>query len=263
VNKKLYIALAALVLLIAVALIVTESNNQAQSVIGLEINRPVSQSALSQLAISNAISNKIGVGGVQYFPHKVTPTAPPLVNGTKPEILYIGAEYCPFCAITRWGLIIALMRFGTFTNLHYMASNETDVFPNTPTFDFYNSTYTSNYVSFVSVETTTRNRNIVLQTPTPSQEKIFNTFNPQGGIPFIDFANQSLQLDAPELPITLEGQTWNSTLANLTFTNSSISQALVGSADVFTAQICMITNNTPQSVCDQNYVTNIERNNLG
>ena len=259
-RKKLYIALAAVIILIAVALIVTMSTNVAESSIDPHINQLVPQSAMSQLSVPASISNRIGVGGVLYFPQKIS--APPLVNGTKPEILYIGAEYCPYCAVTRWGLIIALMRFGTFTNLKFMASNETDVYPDTPTFDFYNSTYTSDYVSFVSVETTTRNRNTDLQTPTPSQYSIFSKFNPQGGIPFIDFANKSLQLDAPVLPSVLQNQNWNTTLGNLTNINTSISQSLVGSADVFTAQICLLTNNTPQSVCGQGYVLNIEKNNL-
>ena len=65
------------------------------------------------------------------------------------------------------------------------------------------------------------------------------------------------------LPTVLQGKDWNWTIANLTNTSSSTSQALVGSADVFTAEICMLTNDTPQSVCGQPYVSNIERNVLG
>jgi len=32
-------------------------------------------------------------------------------------VVYIGAEYCPYCAVERWPLIVALNRFGTLTNL--------------------------------------------------------------------------------------------------------------------------------------------------
>ena len=39
-----------------------------------------------------------------------------------PEILYVGAEYCPFCAAQRWSTIIALSRFGTWSGLGNMAS---------------------------------------------------------------------------------------------------------------------------------------------
>lgn len=257
-DKKIYWILGLLIVAIAVGLIVTASNNQGQAGLLPQLNKPVPASIIAKLNVSESVSNKIGVGGVLYFPQKITPAIAPLTNGTKPEILYIGAEYCPFCAVTRWGMIIALSRFGTFSNLEYMASNESDVYPNTPTFTFVNATYTSNYISFVSVETTTRNHANTLQTPTQSQGRTFDLLNPSGGIPFIDFANQSLQLDAPILPSVLQGQNWNSTIANLTNTNSSISQNLVGSADVFTAEICMITNETPQNVCGQPYVATIQ-----
>lgn len=261
-DKKIYIVLALVIVAIAVGLIVTTSNNQIQAQLGPQINQIVPQSVVSQLSAPNQISNRIGIGGVQYFP-KSLGTQPPLTLNGKPEILYIGANYCPYCAVTRWGLIIALLRFGTFTNLRYMTSNESDAFPNTPTFTFYNSTYTSSYISFVAVETTTRNPHNQLQTPTAAQGAIFTKFNPGGGIPFIDFANKSLQLDAPLLPTALQGRNWNSTVSNLTITNTSVSQALVGSADVFTAEICMITNETPQNVCNQPYISNIQKNNLG
>ncbi len=33
----------------------------------------------------------------------------------KPEVLFVGAEFCPFCAAERWPLIVALSRFGHFS----------------------------------------------------------------------------------------------------------------------------------------------------
>src|SRR5262245_25312691 len=51
----------------------------------------------------------------------------------KPEVFYMGAEYCPFCAAQRWPTIIALSRFGTFSNLRTTTSSATDVYPSTPT----------------------------------------------------------------------------------------------------------------------------------
>src|SRR5205814_1816051 len=49
----------------------------------------------------------------------------------KPQVLYVGGEFCPFCAAERWPLIIALSRFGTFTGLDATASSESIEFPNT------------------------------------------------------------------------------------------------------------------------------------
>ncbi len=48
-------------------------------------------------------------------------TTPQSVNGSslvtdgKPEMLFIGAEYCPHSAAERWPLYIALSKFGTFS----------------------------------------------------------------------------------------------------------------------------------------------------
>jgi hypothetical protein len=73
-------------------------------------------------------------------------------------VLYVGAEFCPFCAAERWPLLLALSRFGTFSNLKESHSSAADVFPNTPTVSFYGSTYESDYVAFTPVETATNQR---------------------------------------------------------------------------------------------------------
>ena len=221
------------------------------------IGKPVPQSVISALNVPNSLSNRIGAGTVSFLPFNNSINSPPLVNGSKPEVLYIGAEYCPYCAATRWGMIIALSRFGSFSNLHYMASNVSD--GDTPTFTFYNSTYTSSYISFISVETTTRSRFQPLQNPTSFQNTIFSTFNPSGGIPFVDFGNVSILAGSPILPELFQGYNWTSIIASLNNTNSSISQSIVGSANAFTAEICRITKYTPSSVCSQPYVASILR----
>ena len=43
--------------------------------------------------------------------------APALTADGKPEVLYVGAEYCPFCAAERWPVVVALSRFGTWSGL--------------------------------------------------------------------------------------------------------------------------------------------------
>ena len=107
------------------------------------------------------------------------------------------------------------------------------------------------------METSTRSRFQALQTPTSFQNSVFAIYNPSGGIPFIDFANISIQTGALVDPQVLNQYAWNATIANLTNTNSSVSQALVGEADVFTAEICRTTNMTPSSVCSQPYVSKL------
>ncbi|HUC04207.1 MAG TPA: DUF929 family protein, partial [Acidimicrobiales bacterium] len=33
----------------------------------------------------------------------------------KPEVFYVGAEFCPYCGAERWAMYIALSKFGTFS----------------------------------------------------------------------------------------------------------------------------------------------------
>ena len=75
--------------------------------------------------------------------------APALTSGGKPEVLYIGAEYCPYCAAERWAVIVALSRFGTFSGLAPIRSAAKDgggnaePYPLTPTWTFAKASYTS------------------------------------------------------------------------------------------------------------------------
>ena len=61
-------------------------------------------------------------------------------------ILFVGAEFCPYCAAQRWPLIIALSRFGTFSGLQTTTSSSSIEYPNTITFTFRSATFTSQYI---------------------------------------------------------------------------------------------------------------------
>jgi len=88
--------------------------------------------------------NAVGQGTANNLIKPVKGTALTGATG-KPEVLYIGAEYCPYCAAERWALIVALGRFGTFSGLQTTTSSSTDIYPNTPTFTFRGATYTSDF----------------------------------------------------------------------------------------------------------------------
>ena len=77
---------------------------------------------------------------------------PPLAAHGRPEVLFVGAEFCPFCAAERWPLIVALSRFGHFGRLYNMQSAPQSVFPGIQTFTFWGTTYTSRYVTLTGVE---------------------------------------------------------------------------------------------------------------
>jgi thiol-disulfide isomerase/thioredoxin len=193
--------------------------------------------------------NAVGTGSVLSFnPAPISAVSnTPLKSGGKPEMLYIGAEFCPYCAAERWGMAIALSRFGTFSPLHGIHSSSTDTDPNTPTLTFYKSTYTSKYLVFTPVENETVTH-ALLQTPTSAQQALWNKYNPNA-YPFVDIGNKYV-IKAPSYdPQALAGLTWAQVAADLHNPSSAPAQGADGTANLITAAICKVTGGQPGSVC--------------
>ena len=227
-------------------------------------NVMVSSNMLSMLNVPENLSNDIGIGTAYNDTITILYNKSALNANGKPEILYMGAEYCPFCAAERWAMIIALSRFGNFSDVHFMTSSASDYSPSTPTFTFYNSTYTSPYITFVAVEQTTNEPSVLgyvtLQQPTQQELDLQNNYNKNGSIPFILFANRSVSIGAMFDPYSiLYGRTWSTVISEIYNASTVQSKAIIGSADIITEQICSIDNNTPKSVCSQPYVSNIRK----
>ena len=177
----------------------------------------------------------------------------------KTEVMYLGAEYCPYCAAQRWPLIIALSRFGTFSGLETTTSSSTDVYPNTVTFTFRSSTYTSQYIDFHSVETLDRDQN-KLQTPSPTDQQLIDRYNSAGTIPFLDFGNHYASTGAYYLPDVISGMSWLALADTLKQPDSAQAKAIIGSANLITAAICKVNADQPGSVCSSATIQNLEKN---
>jgi thiol-disulfide isomerase/thioredoxin len=198
-----------------------------------------------------------GTGSANNLIKKVSGTA--LMGPTgHPEVFYMGAEYCPYCAAERWPMIIALSRFGTFSGLKTTSSSSTDVYPNTPTFTFHGATYASQYVDFVSVETTDRDRN-PLESPTSAQQALVNQYDTSGSIPFVDFGNRYAFSGAMYLPDVLSGMSWQAVADSLAQSGSPQAKAIVGSANLITAAVCKLTADQPATVCSSSAIQSIEK----
>jgi len=195
----------------------------------------------------------VGKGSVATSRPPITPiTGAPLTSNGKPEMLYIGAEYCPYCAAMRWSMAIALSRFGTLsTPLRGIHSSSTDSFANTATLTFYKSGYTSKYLTFTPVENLTVDK-ALLQNPTAEQAKIWAQYEPDPatrGYPFIDFANKFMITSPIYDPGVLKGMTWSQIASASRDPSSPVAQGVLGAANYITAAICRTTNNQPANVC--------------
>jgi Domain of unknown function (DUF929) len=172
---------------------------------------------------------------------------PPLTSGGKPEVLYVGGEFCPFCAAERWALTVALSQFGTFSGLRFIHSAPDDGY--IPTLTFYRSHYTSKYVSFDPVEWYSENSRVTLQKPTSAQFALFTRYNAppyvasndSGGFPFVDIGNKYLALGAQYQPTLLSGLTWQQIAADLGNPASPVAQAIDGAANTITKALDTLT----------------------
>ena len=207
--------------------------------------------------VSQSTYEKIGKGTIAN-PFQKAQGNPPInkTSDGKPIFLYVGAEYCPFCAGERWSMVMALSRFGTFSNLTLTQSSSTDVYPNTSTFSYRGSSYTSQYLDFQGVETQDRTGN-TLDTMTKDQEAVFKKYDAPpyidsqnaGSIPFLSVGNQYIEISAGFIPDQMQGLTWQEIADKLNDPNSSIAKSVVANANYITAAICQVTDNKPANVC--------------
>jgi thiol-disulfide isomerase/thioredoxin len=207
----------------------------------------------------------VGAGTGQTNKPRSIPGTPLTQNG-KPQVLYIGAEYCPYCAAERWALSQALSRFGTFSGVGLIRSSSTDVYANTPTLTFYKSSYASKYLSFTPVEELTVSRQ-PLQTATAQQQALLLKYDAppyvpasdKGSIPFTDFANKFAIIGGSSyLPSVLSGLTWSQIATAMSNPASPVARQVDGAANYITAALCKVTNNQPSSVCTVPSITSLQ-----
>jgi Domain of unknown function (DUF929) len=284
-RKRIYLAGGSILVVVVVVLaFVLVKLNSSGGTAASSSNGPTG-TALSKVVndvtgVPTSVTDKVAGGGIPSAmfvaattPSEVTSMAqtdgsyfatvngPALTQNGKPEVLFLGAEYCPFCAAQRWAMVNAFSRFGTFSGLTTTHSSSTDTDANTPTLTFYGSTFTSQYISLVTVELehnyrigNSSNTSVAyapLQTPTAAEQKDMTAYDPSGAIPFIDFGNKYSQVGnlTPLIPTMLDGLTWQQVATDMSNPSSSVGQAIIANANYETAAICTLTNNQPATAC--------------
>src|SRR5215469_1962741 len=255
-RRRLAIGGVAVALLAVIGIIIGALVSRSSPTQPAAGSRPLPAGVQANLTVPVGTLATVGLGssGTQLLKPV---TGPALASGGKPQMLYIGAEWCPYCAAERWAMAVALSRFGIFTPLKGVHSSAADVYPNTATLTFYGSTYTSHYLVFTPVENQDVNRKL-LQATTAAQQALWAKYEPPGNsYPFIDIGNRFVATTTYN-PQVLQGLSWNQIAADLHNPSSPVAQGAIGSANLMTAAICKITRNAPASVCGASPIPAIE-----
>lgn len=215
--------------------------------------------------VGAGVLSKAGIGTAATYGsgYLVPVSGQPLTAGGKPEVLYVGADFCPYCAAARWPLIVALSRFGSLSGLATATSGVTngagqaEPYPATPTWTFSRVVYKSAYVTFDAAELESSVPDPgtggykVLRSLTASEHAVVSRYDPSQSIPFVDIGGSYVQMSnlAPYGPRELAGKTWSQVTASLRDPSSQLGKDIDASANYLTAAICELTGDRPASAC--------------
>jgi thiol-disulfide isomerase/thioredoxin len=252
-RRRLLLVIAPIVVVVAVVAIfvaVKVGSGSSGPKSGTAATSAAAQVITQVTSVPPSVLDTIGKGTVSTPPTALTGAA--LTADGKPRILYVGAEWCPYCAAERWSLAVALSRFGTLTGLGEVSSSPTDAFPNTATLSFHGASYTSTYLSLTAKEIYSNQVSggnyAPLDTLDAADNALF-TGTGKGSFPFIDIGGKYMISGASYDPTVLKGKTQAQIAAALSDPTSPIAQAVGGTANMITAAICQSTAAKPAAVC--------------
>ena len=194
-------------------------------------------------------ATKVGAQGLQYA---VKAAGGTLTKNGKPEVLFIGAEFCPICAAERWPMTMALMKFGTFTNLQQTHSAIRD--GNVGTWSYYGATYTSQYLTFQPYEIYTNQPSggyykALEKLPADAQANWTANLGSNLTFPFVNFAGKEALETAQFNPSTIYNHSFDTILGAVGSNDQTTGANIDAAAAVFTKYLCGITNDQPSDVC--------------
>ncbi len=217
---------------------------------------PASSDVIGRLTnVPPGVMDQVGVPPQSIVtPPTIQRGQPKLVVGGRPGAVFVGAVFCPYCAIERWAIIMAFSRFGSFSDLQETTSSPWDVDPSTATFSFHGATYSSRYIALAMSEHSGNDvdgpgTNSVLDPLTAQEATLWQRYDDSDGYPFLDIGNEVFVLSPSFSPSLLSGWDQATIAARLTHPGDPSTQAIVGTANYLTAAICATTGQAPPSVC--------------
>jgi hypothetical protein len=260
-------AFVILVLVIVVALLVVKVTRGTTAPTSAPVASPAPEAVVQAAAtVPAAVFNTVGAPAPDAPGPVVLSGQAPLVSHGRAEVVYVGSEFCPYCAAVRWSLVVALSRFGTFDHLGQTRSSPAESFPGLQTFSFDGASYRSRYVSWSAVEEygPTLDATLpagfpVLHQPGSEAQSLMARYGPDapagaGGpatLPFVDIGNRVLAEGAGIgfSPGAIQGVSLAQIATDLSEPTSPVTEAIIGAANELTAGICAATNETPAKVC--------------
>jgi hypothetical protein len=262
-----YIALALIIVAICLlgALVLVRDNSGPDTTSTVETFSPAPSSLVTTVSsVPGPVYDAIGVSSPDnpvQAPQATaasTPTWQAATGGAEPlpVVFFYGAEFAPYAAVQRWPLVLALSRFGTFTQIGVMQSSATTAFANLSTFTFWNVHYASKYLVLEPVErysslNPTGGRYLRLERPNARQAAAITTYGASANtFALLDVANRYVLNGASFAPGVLAGLSQSQIAGNLATPASPLAQAVVTAANEITASICAVDGDKPDAVCD-------------
>jgi hypothetical protein len=233
------------------------------------------------VSVPDSVLESVGLPARVAPPSTLGGHQPVLGHGPKVNVVYVGAEFCPYCAVERWALVVALSRFGSFSNLgHIVTSSSTDVWPGLQSWSFEGSGFSSQSVAFHPAEiySSTPTRDVPggrcttlqgvptlcdshgyepLQRLTPVEKGAFNAYD-NDALPFIDIGDRYIAIGASADPAPLEGLSLDQIAADLSQPSTPVAQAIDGSANYLIAALCAETGRGNPPICSASFVTSAQ-----
>jgi Domain of unknown function (DUF929) len=205
---------------------------------------PVPTSVINAVAnVPQTTLNTVGVGTSSNDP-KAGDSSVTMTADGKPRVLYVGGEFCPYCAGQRWAVTQALSRFGTFSVLQTGRSNADDLYLDT--FSYHGASYASSTLAFTGAEIFDRNGK-ALDTLSAADNKLYQD---APGIPYVNIGGKYIVSGASFDVTVLKGLDWTQISTQMQDPTTAVAKAVDGAANVLTAAICGVTDNAPASVCN-------------